>query len=63
MKIFFQDLSLEVQEEVWQETKEKLHDEIMETITENPHLDPQTVENEVIDHYINCHNFAIDISY
>lgn len=58
INVFFQDLRPEVREEIYWELRNQLREEIDETREDNPDIDPETIEAEVIDNYINTHNFA-----
>lgn len=61
MTIFFQDLKEEVQQEIIDELKERLMPEILATMATG--LDRQTAEVEIVDDYINTHNFGVELNY
>ena len=61
MTIFFQDLREEVQQEIIEELKERLLPEIEEVIESG--IDRETAEIEIVDDYINTHNFGIELNY
>jgi predicted house-cleaning noncanonical NTP pyrophosphatase (MazG superfamily) len=54
--IYWQDLSEGTQEEIIEQLKEELRDEIEEAVENG--VDKETAEIEVVDNYINTHNFA-----
>lgn len=58
INIYFEDLKPETQERIIEELRRELAPQINEAQNDNPDLDPATVEQEIIDDYINCHNFA-----
>jgi len=58
INIYFGELNEDAQNEIWQAVREELKDEIQEKQEDNSEISPETIENEVIDDYINCHNFA-----
>jgi len=58
INIYFQDLSEEAQQEVVKELEEKLSGEIHDAWDLNPQIDFETTKQEMIDDYINTHNFA-----
>ena len=61
MTIFFQDFKEEVQQEIIEELKERLIPEIEEAIESG--IDRDTAETEIVDNYINTHNFGIEVNY
>jgi len=63
LNIYFEDLREETKEEIIQELKEELKNEIEETYNLDPTADKQQIENEIVDNYLNTHNFAQEISY
>lgn len=58
--IYFRDLVPEKREEIYWELRNQLREEIDETRRDNPELDPEDIEAEVIDNHINTHNLAND---
>lgn len=56
--LYFKDLNEENQAEIRKQLKEELKGNIDDSIKENPDADPETITNEVIESYINEHNFA-----
>ncbi len=61
MTIFFQNLNEETQEEIIDELKERLKSEIQEAVEDG--IDRQTAETEIVDYYLNVHNFGIELNY
>lgn len=58
LNIYFEDLNTETQNEIYQILRKKLGEEINEAKESCPDVDPETIEAEVIEDYINTHNFA-----
>ena len=61
MTIFFQDFKEEVQQEIIEELKAKLEPEILEAIESG--VDRETAELEIVDDYLNTHNFGVELNY
>jgi len=58
INIYFQDLNQNAKDEMWEEVRGELYSKIRETIESLPGKDPDGIANEIIDSYINEHNFA-----
>ena len=58
IKIFWNDLTEETKEEIWEAVKQELQEEIKEA-QEASQKDTEDVENEVIDDYINRNNSGV----
>ena len=61
MTIFFQDLKEEAQQEIMKELKERLNPEILEAVEAG--INRETAEIEIVDDYLNTHNFGIELNY
>lgn len=55
--VYFQDLTAARQQDIVTRLKEELSVAIKEAQELNPQLDPRKIEQEVIEDFINCHNF------
>ena len=58
INIYFEDLNEQTKDELWQEVRAQIKEEAREFVENNPHLDIQSIESEMIDDYINEHNLA-----
>lgn len=58
INIYFEDLNEQTKDELWQEVRAQIKEQAREAIKNNPHLDLQSIESEMIDDYINEHNLA-----
>jgi len=61
INIYFDELNEDARNEIWEAVREELKNEIQEMKEDNPEIGPETIEHEVIDDYINCHNFANEL--
>ncbi len=61
MMIFFQDLKEYIQQEIIEELKERLMPRVLEAMEVG--LDRETAEAEIVDHYLNTHNFGVELKY
>ncbi len=61
MKIFFQDLKDETQWKIIDELTEKLKPEIREAVKAG--INEDVAEMEIVDDYLNTHNFGIELNY
>ena len=59
VSVYFQDLSDEKKEELWEYLREQLKDEIDEELKNENGIDRGALENEIIDNYINTHNLGM----
>ena len=58
INLYWQDLKEETQLDLIAELKKELASDIQQEKEDNLNLDPDTLEVEFIDNYINTHNFA-----
>jgi hypothetical protein len=61
MKIFFQDLKEDTQRKIIDELTKKLKPEIRGAV--EAEIDEDIAKMEIVDDYLNTHNFGIELNY
>ena len=58
VNMYFEDLNERAQEEVRREVRERIKESARECVEDNPNFDLQSIESEMVNNYINRHNYA-----